>query len=195
MNFYEQDQNQGIQYQDQNQFIPYPVQPFQSPISDSTIISQTNPNSMVQELRRKLKCEIEVIDPETKQPKWEKMEGIKPMMNDQGINSVMADVHGLVNQLTVLSNISEEDASNLTIELGKTLTYKLAMNWKEFEVDKSNLSTIVLIITNMAYMASRRGMDQGERIFLKTAVRTTENIISRPMERQNEDRPWWRVWK
>jgi len=188
------------QEQQQDASPMFPVMPLQSPINDVTLVTQTDPHRLVEELRHKLKCEIPVMNQETGQEEWQRPEGITPLLDDQGINSVMADVYGIVNQITILSNLSEDDVSNMVIELGKVVTYKLSMNWKEFEIQKSNLSTIVLMVTNMCYTAGRRGMDGGERVFLKTAVRTSETIINRPNQSQQmnggyNDKSWWQFWK
>src|SRR3990167_10878754 len=162
-----------------------PYFPPQSPIDEVTLVSQTNPHSLLVELQHKLRSEIAIED-QYGNKMWERPPEIKPMLNERGVHSILIDAYSVVNQNTILSNLSEEDVSKIVIELGKSVTFKLAMNWKEFECEKSNLSTIVLTVSTMAYTALRRGFEQGERTFLKTAVRTTETIMQRPQEAKQD---------
>jgi len=179
--------------QDQAQS-PYPlILPPQSPIDDVTLVTQTNPAPLLIELAHKLKCEIEFEEDGKKV--WKRMEGIEPMINDIGIHSVLVDVYGIVNQGTILSNLTIEDVENITIEIGKVVTFKLASNWKEYGIKKPNLSTIVFAITNPCYIALKRGLDQGERTFLKTAVKSTEHVMINPKGQMPGEKKFWQVWK
>lgn len=188
-------QLQQSQQNPQEQPMPY-YQPPQSPIDDVTLVTQTNPQPLIIELSHKLKCEIEVE--ENGQKKWIRPKGIEPLLNDKGIYSLLVDVGSIVNQCTILSWLEERDVENITIEIGKTVTFKLAMNWKEYELKKSNLTTVVFAVTNLCYTALKRGMNQGERTFLKTAVRSTEHMIINPKGQSQfspVEKKWWQIWK
>lgn len=195
---YYQDPNQQ---QQQNQEYLYP--PIQSPINENTLVSQTNPKDILDELAHKLRCELEVNDTESSDKsakKWYRPDEVRPLLNEKGVYSILVDAYGIVNQCTILSNLNDEDVRVMILEHGKALTLKLAVSWKEFDIDKSNLSTIVLITTSMIYTALKRGFQQGERTFLKTAVSSREQIMIRPknmndMGQIQEDKKFWQFWK
>ena len=185
----------NMQNAQQQQQIPYfpPV----SPINENTLVSQTNPKDILEELQHKLRSEIPESGPDGK-INWKRPSEVRPMMNERGIHSVLVDCYGIINQNTILSNLDEEDVRVMVLEHSKALTLKLAVNWKEFECEKSNLSTIVLIVASMIYTSLRRGFNQDERTFLKTAVRSTEQIMVRPTNMnsmQGEQKKWWQIWK
>lgn len=174
----------------------YPLyQPPQPPIDDVTLVTQTNPGALIIEWMHKMKGQIEVD--ENGQKKWITPQGAEPLMNDNGIHSCLIDIYSVVNQCTILSWIDREDVENITIEVGKAVTFKLAMNWKDYELKKCNLTTVVLSITNLCYMALNRGKDQGERTFLKTAVRSSEHVMIQPksMQSMGGDKKFWEFWK
>jgi len=184
----------GGQQQPQGQMPYFPPQPS---INETTLVSQTNPQGLIDELGHKLRSEIKKTE-EDGSTKWVRPEGIDPMLNEKGIYSILVDVYSITNQGTILSNLTEDIVSKIVTELGKTVTFKLAMNWKEYECKKSNLSTIVLIVCNMSYMSLRRGMDQGERNFIKNVGRYTEHITmgggmqgGQQMEGGKKDRKLW----
>ena len=90
----------------------------------------------------------------------------------------MADARSVINQNTILSNFKIEQISCLIIRLGRTIKNKVKMNWKEWEVDKSNLDTVVFAVTDPAYAALMRALGEGEKRFLKTSVRAIESFTS-----------------
>ena len=170
--------------------------PMQPSINETTLVSQTNPQGLIDELAHKLRSEIKITTDNGE--RWVRPEGIDPMLNEKGIYSILVDVYSITNQGTILSNLTEDIVSKIVTELGKTVTFKLAMNWKEYECKKSNLSTIVLIVCNMSYMSLRRGMDQGERNFIKNVGRYTEHITmgggmqgGQQMQGGKKDRKLW----
>lgn len=185
------DQKREFQAQQSSQFPAFP--PTQV-IDDVTLVTQTNPRPLIEHLLHVLRCEVETPNGKGG-TEWKRPQGRRPLLNEDGIHSILADVYPVVNQSTILSNLDEEDVSKTVIELGKTVTLKLMRNWKEFECDKANLTTIVFSVTNMAYTALKRGLGQGERNFLKTSVRTTENVLYRPKSLEPEKKPAWQFWK
>ena len=192
-----------IPEQQQGQQGEYLYPPIQSPINENTLVSQTNPKEILEELAHKLRCELEVTDHESSDKsakKWYRPDEVRPLLNEKGVHSILVDAYGIVNQITILSNLNDEDVRVMVLEHAKALTLKLAQTWKEFDIDKSNLTTIVLITTSMIYASLKRGLNQGERTFLKTAVSSREQIMIRPknmdsMGQVQEDKKFWQIWK
>lgn len=162
---------------------------------DATLVGQTNPKPLIQDLIHYYRCEIEVPN-KMGGTKWERPQGVRPMMNEFGIHSVIIDVYSVVNQGTVLSNLTEEDVANITIQVHMNLISKLGMNWREYEIEKANLSTILWVTSNMCYMALKRGLNQGERGFLKKTVFSNETRnFGSPGKMPSEKKHFWEVWK
>ena len=62
---------------------------------------------------------------------------------------------------------------------------KLGENMEEFEIDQSNLDTILFSVLDCIYAAYRRGMNQGERVFVKTFYTENNTQITKPIETPN----------
>ena len=52
------------------------------------------------------------------------------------------------------------------------------MNWKEWGIDKAELTTALFAVTDPANAAYYRAKSEGEKKFLKTNVRTVESFTS-----------------
>ena len=57
-----------------------------------------------------------------------------PLMNEHGISSVIGTIQSLVNQVTVMSNLSKNDIPNLIDFIGDTLAKDLMMNKHEYGI-------------------------------------------------------------
>lgn len=146
----------------------------QPPQEESSLVKQTNPNAVLKEIEMTLRGKK--WDEETQE--WIKPIGCSPLINELGLNSIMADARGVINQNTILSNFNINQISKIIINFGRTVMNKIKMNWKEWEIDKSNLSTVLYTVTNPAYASLMRAMGEGEKRFLKTSVRAVESYTA-----------------
>lgn len=143
------------------QFMPYnPVEP----VSDVTLVTQTDPKKVLEDIEHFYRGEVFNYE----EKKWVKKG--EPLMNEDGIASFLIDIASLVNQNTILSNLSEHEINRIIILFSRTIINKLSMKWKEFNIDKTNFDTIWNTTLNMAYMALKRAMNQGERNYHKKII-------------------------
>jgi len=172
--------------------LPYMMQ--EQAKQEATLVGQTNPRPLIDDLIHYYRCEIEMPDGKGGK-KWSRPDGIKPLMNELGVHSVIIDVYSIVNQGTVLSNITDEDVANLTIQIHMNLIEKLGSDAELFELENSNLNTVLWTTSNMCYMALKRALNQGERGFLKKVVFSNENRTFGPTGKTTENKKFWEVWK
>ena len=179
-------QEQQVQQEEQqppgNRYdLPFGGYPIVNPqLKETTIISQTNPKFVIEELKHLLRGEEEKID-ENGKSKWEKDENTIPLMNEIGIKAILANLHG-ANQGVVFSNYEEENLLAIVRNDGYILIDKLGENMEEWGVEQGNLNTILYTILNTIYSSYRRGMNQGERIFVKTFYTENNQTVIRPQE-------------
>lgn len=160
-----------------------------------SLVSQTNPKEVLDEIESTLRGRKKIINEDTGKTEWILPMGCKPRANERGISSLMTDAKTIINQNTIMSNLSEEEISKIIISLSDTIINKLSMNWKEFEVAKSDLDTVHNAIIVPAFMALKRAMREGEKRFLKTSVRAVESYTSnsRPQQETSSDKiKFWR---
>lgn len=160
-------------------------------MKETTIISQTDPKRVLEEFKHILRGEEEHIDDDGKST-WVKQKDengneVKPLMNALGIRYLTVDVFG-ANQAVVFSNYDDADLRPIVIAIANDVVQKLGDYMVEYEIDPSNLDSISNTISNILFSSYRRGMDQGERIFVKTVYSennsTTINPISNNQERK-----------
>jgi len=172
----EQQQPQGNRYD-----LPFGGYPIVNPqMKETTVISQTNPKFVIEELKHLLRGEEEKID-ENGKSTWTKDANTKPLMNEIGIKSILANLHG-ANQGVVFSNYEEENLLAIVRNDGYILIDKLGENKDLWEIEQGNLNTILYTILNTIYSSYRRGMNQGERIFVKTFYTENNTQVTRPIE-------------
>lgn len=165
----------------QEQYPYYPYGQQTANPQDLSLVEQTNPKEVLKEIEMTLKG----MTYDYQKEEWKLLKDAQPIVNDLGVNSLMTDARPFINQISTLSNISIDQISKIVVNLGRTVKNKLKMNWKEFGIDKSNLSTVVFAITNPAFMTGLRAMGEGERRFLKTSVRAVESYTSNATPQQS----------
>jgi len=102
----------------------------------------------------------------------------EPLMNDQGIRSVMGQVQSLANQISVMSNFSKDMIPVLMMNFGDTLIKDLMMNRVKYDIKNSTDRCIILnIANNYAYSTLLRGLEEGEKRFLGRAQQEIRNIV------------------
>lgn len=147
----------------------YPNEP-----QDLSLVEQTNPKEVLKEIEMTLKGMVYDSD----KGEWYLPIGFKPIVNELGLNSLMADARSVINQNTILSNFEIDQISRIIIRLGRSVKNKIKMNWKEFGIEKSNLDTAVFAVTDPAYSSLMRAKGEGEKRFLKTSVRAIESFTT-----------------
>lgn len=164
--------------------------PNNNPQAEISLVTQTSPTIIFERIEHRLKGER--YDEQSSE--WVESTGLR-QMNDKGINAVMTDVEASVN--FIWSNLrTDDEVMRVVNRLGKTITRKIAANWKEWEIDKSSMSSLVLFVCHQALASTRRGYMSGEREFLK------KNVIEHHSTQQlNQQQPtsnkkhFWEVWK
>jgi len=100
----------------------------------------------------------------------------------------------------IWSNLrNDEEVMRIVNRLGKTITRKLAANWKDWDVDKSNMTSIIIFVCHQALASTRRGYQSGEREFLKKNViehhQTTQQVGGNVPQSSSDKKHFWEVWK
>ena len=169
------------QQEEQRYGLPQGGYPIVNPqMKETTVISQTNPKATIEELKHLLRGEEEHTD-ENGKSVWIRDKDTTPLMNEKGIKSILANLHG-ANQGVVFSNYEEENLLAIVRNDGYILIDKLGENIEEFGIEQGNLNTILYAILNAVYSSYRRGMNQGERIFVKTFYTENNTQVTRPIE-------------
>jgi hypothetical protein len=153
---------------------------------ETSLVSQTNPKEVLFEIEMKLRGKKEVVNEETGKKEWVMPLNCKPLVNDKGINSFLSDAAAVINQNTILSNLKDTEVAGIITSLGDTIINKITMNWKDFDIDKSNLDTVHNSIIIPAFMSLKRAMNEGEKRFLKTSVRAVESYTTNQKPDHNQ---------
>lgn len=158
----------------EQQYNPYYYGQQQLNPQDLSLVEQTNPKDTLKEIELTLRgFRFDSIKQE-----WVAPVSGNEIVNEIGLNSLMADARSVINQNTILSNFDIEQISKIIIRLGRSIKNKIKMNWKEFGIDKANLDTAVFAVTDPAYASLMRAKGEGEKRFLKTSVRAVESYTS-----------------
>lgn len=141
---------------------------------------------LIEEIKHELRCENYNIKTDT----WERTDGVEPLVNEIGVNSLIGFVSGLANKNTILSNLSEKDINMIMNDLCDRLSEHLFLNWEAYEVKKENMDMVHFKIENFCFMSLKRAMDEGERQFLKQTESRRE-IINVGGENKRSLLPSW----
>ena len=90
-----------------------------------------------------------------------------PLLNEQGINSVMSQVRSLASQTSILSNQEEKDVQMLMMSAADTLIKDLMLNRVSYGIADGSLRDVILTnSTNTMFVCLKRAYMQGERKFV-----------------------------
>lgn len=98
----------------------------------------------------------------------------KPLLNNKGINSVMAAIESVVHHMNALSNFTADDILYLHETLKDNLILDLMVNSLDYDVERQNRDLIVGNALRFAYTFMKRAFEEGDRRFWKG---TTQEVL------------------
>lgn len=140
--------------------------------NQADLVEKITPRKLLEELKHDLKREEYDYEKEI----WYQPYGIKPYLNEEGISKVMAIARRYVNDNTIYSNLTIEEIRLLILQACYEMTLLLVLNYKKFEVDKSDLTSIKNLVIVTAFNSLKRAIGGTERKLLAKSI--NEQIIS-----------------
>lgn len=137
--------------------------PYASPMHNfaGSIILLTNPDNEIHKLE--LTFRNIILD-----KKGNATQVGKPLMNDEGVRSVIGQVQALVSQVTVMSNLDARTRDALRDFLADTIAKDLMLNRSRYGIENSSArDRIFMEAVAMAVITMNRAADEGERKFWK----------------------------
>lgn len=104
---------------------------------------------------------------------WVAVEGLKPKMNEIGIRDTIALIRTYLNKDVILSDLTEADVNQMSLDFADTLCCKLVLSFEEYGIMESDMDGI-MNISNLVYMALKRPKNAGEREFIKATTQITQ---------------------
>lgn len=150
--------NEGFMEQPQQQPMP-----FMTPRDEygGSIVTLTNPYKVIDNAKLTYRSQIEDSNGNI-------VQNGEPLMNEEGINSVIGQIQTLVNQVTVMSNLNKAEVPMLVDFLGDTLAKDLMMNRIKYEIkSSSSRDKIYFTALTSAFVCMKRAFEEGEKRFWK----------------------------
>jgi len=145
---------------------------FQSPMHGygSSIILLTNPENELYKMELALRGMI--MDKDGKPHSVG-----DPLMNDEGINSVMGQTQAIVNQITIMSNLTKYEVPMMIDFLGDTIAKDLMVNREKYHITNYAARDKIYFLTlSTAFITMKRAFEEGDKRFWKGA---TQEITTR----------------
>lgn len=138
---------------------------------DSDILRQADPVHVANQIKHAL-----LGEEMNEEGVWVKVRD-RPLINDDGLASVLVDIRELLSQNTTLSHLEEEQIGLLTISLSDAIISKLAMKYKEWKISKAELTTVHDVVVKPIYLALRRAYRMNEKNWFKKSLSATETKL------------------
>lgn len=138
-------------------------QPYASPNQhmSGNIQQMTNPDNEIYKMELALKGKY--LDRDGKE-----IQLSHPLLNKEGISSVIGQVQSVVSQVTIMSNFNEKDIPMMIDFLGDTLARDLMMNRIKYEIiDRSARDKIYFMALSTTFVTMKRALMEGDRRFWK----------------------------
>jgi len=135
---------------------------------------------ILESIERKLRGQISYWN-ETKQMyDWKTIHS--PLLNDQGVSTILMILSGYIHRHMALSNLSDEDIRRLCKRIREDLIILLRLRWQEFHAEKAYLSTIIGMCDASIYTMMRRAYKGGERDSMTPRHRIVESVQQVPQK-------------
>lgn len=118
-----------------------------------------------------------------------------PLLNEEGINSVIGMVQTIVNQCTVMSNLKKTEIPMLIDFLADTLAKDLMINRKKYEMSYASRNKIFFAVITSAFITMNRALEEGEKRFWKGSVQEIKSTVESSMPNRgimSRINPWGR---
>lgn len=119
---------------------------------------------------------------------------LTPLVNDVGLRDMKAYLESYLNKNMYLSEFDEFEIAEMVKETMLSIIGELYSNYKEYSIERQNLSMIVNIMFNYIYSAAKRAEGGAEKRFISTINKVIEHKMSKiddPMQRQDS----WLSWR
>jgi len=136
---------------------------------DSDLLKQADPVNVANNIKHAL-----LGEEMNEEGVWIKVRE-KPLINDEGLASVLVDIRELLNQNTTLSHLEEDKIGLITISLSDAILGKISMKYKEWKIAKAELTTVHDCIVKPVYIALRRAYRMNEKNWFKKSIASTES--------------------
>jgi len=117
----------------------------------------------------------EIIDHTSDTIKWIKREGEKPMLNKAGVYDILSVLQPRLHKVVSLTNLTEDDVKRMAFEIRRDVIDKLYLNYSRYDVQKSDLTTIVYLVDQLAYSVLRKSYNDGQRRHLSETTNFSRN--------------------
>lgn len=147
--------------------------PYQAPMHNlgGAIIMLTNPENDLYKLELTLRGSTENSDGEIQSVG-------DPLLNEEGIKRVIGQVQTIVNQITILSYLEDEEISHLLLFLADTLAKDLMLNKKRYDIKNPSARDIIFFSSiSTSYVCMCRAKKGGERKFWKGSVQEIHSKV------------------
>jgi hypothetical protein len=150
-----------------------------SPINNygSTVLMLTDPDREVHRLELSLRG-FAINDQGNEQQVSE------PLMNDQGVNSIISHVRSIVNQVTIMSDLEENHIYQQIDFLGDTIIKDLLVNHAKYNCKPPVIrDKIHQLVTTTAFICIRRSLQAGERKGIYRSIQEITTKVSQDQAR------------
>lgn len=119
----------------------------------------------------------------------EKQEYVKPaeshpVMNEKGITWAMGYIHSFVSPIFITSNYNEKYFNFNMREASKVIWNTLCYRWKEFEMNKLDISKVATEVESKIQAILLGARDNGFREFFTKQYHVNENITDQKQQRK-----------
>jgi hypothetical protein len=112
-----------------------------------------------------------------KNQRWEVKPGGKALVNDMGVNNLMALVRGHLDKNMALTYFTEEQVFNIIMRpLSINLVFNIRNHWETYEMDKANADLVMDIILDSVFASIMRSREGATIDLFKNTQNVTTNF-------------------
>lgn len=136
----------------------------------NTLLMRLDPTPTLERIRHLLLNE-RYLD---KEEKWEKIKGLRPKMNKEGVEKLMLELYSRMSIDKILGNLKEARVNIYVRQLGEVVLSFLWHHADRFEIDESEFESIIHLVLQNVDMILRRALNALENVMLNKSMQYRE---------------------
>lgn len=119
--------------------------------------------------------------------KFYRLEGVKPMFAEEGIEELMADLYATMSVDKVLSNLTENSIRLTVREVGEVVIEFIYSNKTKYNIKKCDLNKIFYMIKRNIEIFLRRAKDGKENELVTKSFSTKESVVKQSRSQEYKE--------
>ena len=147
--------------------------------TESSLHYQIDVEEILQDIQHTLRSEELLFNPKSNQVEWKVPEGVLPIVNQIGVNSILMTLRSRLTKIFILSDLEDSAIEGITMNIGNNLIDNIYYNWELWGIKDDAAATQILhLVTDTVFATMCKARNANYLKFLRS-IQTIQDVQHR----------------